>query len=106
MGWLARLLSTRSWANRAQDEAGAAAQQGGAAQVGLMVEAQLKSSSHGKGLWPSLCRQGREGDRGKGGGQAGQAAAALPALAPSPGTPGSRTDPLRALAYALQSLNL
>lgn len=73
---------------------------------GLMVEAQLKSSSHGKGLWPRLCRQGREGDRGKGGGQAGQAAAALPALAPSPGTPGSRTDPLRALAYALQSLNL
>lgn len=42
----------------------------------------------------------------EGGGQPGQAAAALPALAPSPGRQASRTDPLRALAYALQSLNL
>lgn len=63
-----------------------------------MVAAQLKCSSHGKGLWPRLCR--------KGGGQPGQAAAALPALAPSPGRQACRTDPPWALARSLQSLNL
>lgn len=91
-----RLLGTGGWINRAQDEAGAGLYHSRRCSSGrgLMAEAQLKSSSQGKGLWPRAER-----------GPVWRGCSRTPCLGPQP-RQASRTDPPRALTCALHSLNL